>query len=154
MKIVGPVNIVNSNVTNKGNWATGIKSDLRLYGTSTSGTAVTLTTDAAAAGATNQLILPNDSSVVFRAQMIARNTATDNDTMAFEFIGAIRRGTTAANTAIIGTPSKTIVGTDGSAWTYALTADTTNGGLKIAVTGAAAKNIDWTCFIDYTGVTG
>jgi dihydroorotase-like cyclic amidohydrolase len=154
MKIVGPVNIIGGNSINEGAWATGIRSDIRLYGQTTNGTALTLTTDAAAAGTTNQLILPNDSSVVFRAQMIARNTTADNDTMAFEFIGAIRRGTSAANTVIIGTPSKTIVGTDGSAWTYALTADTTNGGLKIAVTGAAGKTLNWTCFLNFTGVTG
>lgn len=152
MKLVAPLNIPFGSI-NEGTWATGLKSDIRLIGTTNSATPVTLTTNGVSADSTNQLILPNDSSVVFRAQVIARNTSTDNDTMAFEFIGAIRRGNNAANTYIIGTPSKTIVGTDGSAWTYNILADTTYGGLAITVTGVSGKTISWFCFIDFTGVT-
>jgi hypothetical protein len=39
------------------------------------------------------------------------------------------------------------------AWGMALSADTTNGGLKIEVTGAAATNIRWVATIHTSEVT-
>lgn len=120
----------------------------------TTATATVLTSDAGAASTTNQLILPNDSSYTFTGSMIARNTAADTDSKAWTFFGAIRRGVAAANTAFIGTPSINVVGSDGSAWTFTLTADTTNGGLAVTVTGEAAKTINWVCRIDTVEVTG
>jgi len=39
------------------------------------------------------------------------------------------------------------------AWGMALSADTTNGGLKIEVTGAAATNIRWVAAIHTSEVT-
>jgi hypothetical protein len=126
---------------------------IKLKATTTDGTSTVLTTDGGAAGA-NQLILANDTTVTFRGQIVARNTTSNTDSMGFEFAGVIRRSTSASNTSLIGTPSKTTLGTDGSAWTFAITADTTNGGLKVAVTGASGKTIVWACSIQYTGVTG
>ncbi len=126
---------------------------IKLKVTTTNNTSTVLTTDGGAAGS-NQLILPDDSTVTFRGQIVARNTTSNTDNMGFEFAGVIRRSTGASNTSLVGTPSKTTLGTNGSAWTFALTADTTNGGLKVAVTGESGKTIVWACSIQYTGVTG
>lgn len=120
----------------------------------TDATATVLTTTAAAPGTTNQVVLPNDSTYVFRGQLVARNTGNDAESKAWEFKGAIRRGTTAATTALIGTPSIDLIASDGSAWAFTLTADTTNGGLAITVTGEAAKTIRWVCTVQTTEVTG
>jgi hypothetical protein len=40
-----------------------------------------------------------------------------------------------------------------AAWDIALTADTTNGGLKIEATGAATTNIKWVATINTAEVT-
>jgi hypothetical protein len=40
-----------------------------------------------------------------------------------------------------------------SAWAIALTADTTNGGLKIEATGAAATDIRWVATVNTSEVT-
>ena len=127
---------------------------IKLICTTTNTTPTVMTTDGGAAGSTNQLVLPNDTTVTFRGLITARNTTTDNDSMCFEFLGGIRRGTNASTITLIGTPSKTSVASDGSAWTYTITADTTNGALKISVTGGSSKTISWVCNIFYTGVTG
>lgn len=120
----------------------------------TNATATVLTSTQAAANTLDQLILPNDSSYTFTGSMIARNTGSDTDSKAWTFFGAIRRGVAAANTALIGTPGINVVGSDGSAWSFTLTADTTNGGLAVTVTGEAAKTINWVCRIDTVEVTG
>jgi hypothetical protein len=74
--------------------------------------------------------------------------------MVWEFKGGIRRGTSAGTTTLIGTPSIDLIASDGSAWTVALTADTTNGGLAVTVTGEAAKTIRWVATVRTTEVTG
>lgn len=120
----------------------------------TDATPVVLTSGATAASSVNQVVLPNDSTYIFRGQVVARNSGNDADSKCWEFKGAIRRGTSAATTALIGAPTIDLIASDGSAWIVALTADTTNGGLKIEVTGEAAKLIRWVATVWTTEVTG
>jgi len=103
----------------------------------------------------NQVILPNNSAYAFSGTIIARQQAAGgSDFAAWEIKGAILRGANAASTTLgsfnINTLSKTAGAT---AWTIALTADTTNGGLAITVTGAAATNIRWVATVQTTEVT-
>jgi hypothetical protein len=106
------------------------------------------TANGAAAAATNQLTLRNNSAFAFRGRVVARDTST-NDMKAWEFVGAIKRGANAGTTAIVGTPTITVIAedTNASTWTIALLADTTNGSLAVNVTGQAAKTIRWTVVI-------
>jgi hypothetical protein len=103
-----------------------------------------VTTDAGAAGTTNQVILPNNSAYYFKVSVIAGVTGAGN-TKAWTLEGAIKRGAGVGTTAIVGTVTTTIVAADAGAatWTVTATADTTNGGLKITVTGQAATTIRW-----------
>lgn len=107
-----------------------------------------------AGSSNNQVILPNDSTFLFEGNIVARNTTNDADSKVWTFKGAIRRGTSAATTTIIGTPTINLEASDGSAWSFTLTADTTNGGLAVTVTGEAGKTIKWLSIVDTTELTG
>jgi hypothetical protein len=65
--------------------------------------------------------------------------------------GLIRREANAASTVLVNSALTVLDNTP--AWGLALTADTTNGGLKIEVTGAAATNIRWVATINTSEVT-
>jgi hypothetical protein len=69
--------------------------------------------------------------------------------------GAIKRGANAASTTMVGTATVTMTHNDAgaAAWVVAVTADTTNGGIKVEVTGAAATTIRWVCKINTTEMT-
>ena len=86
--------------------------------------------------------------------MIAGVTAA-GDTARWTIDGAIKRGANAASTAMVGTPTVTMTHNDAgaAAWSVAVTADTTNGGIKVEVTGAAATTIRWVCKINTTEMT-
>jgi len=77
------------------------------------------------------------------------------NTARWTIAGAIKRGANAASTAMVGTPTVTMSHNDAgaSAWVVAVTADTTNGGIKVEVTGAASTTIRWVCKIETTEMT-
>jgi hypothetical protein len=120
----------------------------------TDATATVLRSNTSAAGSTNQVILPNNSAYYFKGSVIANVTGAANGA-AWEFSGAIMRGANAGSTVLIGTPViDRVASTSGaSAWTIALTADTSNGGLAVTVTGAASTTIRWVSSISTTEVT-
>ncbi len=125
-----------------------------LKSTTTTNTATVLTTDGAAASDTNQIILPNDSTYAFRTLIAARRTDADGESAGYEFLGVIDRNNNAASTSIVGAVSKTVIAEDNVSWDVSVTADTTNGGIKIEVTGEAAKTISWVATTWTTRVTG
>ena len=104
------------------------------------------------AGTTNQIILPNNSAYFFSGTVIARQQASGGTAVgAWEIKGAISREGTAATTTLV---KSTIDDFNVPAgWVVALTADTTNGGLAITVTGAAATNIRWVATVNTSEVT-
>jgi hypothetical protein len=120
----------------------------------TDATATVLTSNSSAANTTNQVILPNNSAYSFSGEVIAGVTAA-GDTARWTIDGAIKRGANAASTAMVGTPTVTMTHFDVGAatWSVAVTADTTNGGIKVEVTGAAATTIRWVCKINTTEMT-
>jgi hypothetical protein len=120
----------------------------------TDATATALRSNTSAAGTTNQIILPNNSAYYFKGSVIANVTGAANGA-AWSFEGAIMRGANAASTVLIDTPSINRVAASAGAttWTIALTADTTNGGLAVTVTGVAATTIRWVAKVETTEVT-
>jgi hypothetical protein len=120
----------------------------------TDATPTVLASDGGAAGTTNQVILPNNSAYYFKGSVIANVTGAANGA-AWSFEGAIMRGANAGSTVLIGTPAiNRVAATAGaSAWVIALTADTTNGGLAVTVTGAASTTIRWVCRAETCEVT-
>jgi len=105
-----------------------------------------------AASTINQVILPNNSAYFFSGTIIARqDAASGTDMGAWEIKGAIRREGSAATTTLV---KSTIDDFNVPAgWAVALTADTTNGGLAITVTGSAATNIRWVATVSTSEVT-
>jgi hypothetical protein len=120
----------------------------------TDATATVLTSNSSAASTTNQVILPNNSAYSFSGEVIAGVTGA-GDTARWTINGAIKRGANAASTTMVGTATVTMTHFDAGAatWLVAVTADTTNGGIKVEVTGAAATTIRWVCKINTTEMT-
>jgi hypothetical protein len=120
----------------------------------TDATPSALTSEGNAASTSNQVILPNNSAYTFKGTLIA-NVTGGGDTSSWEFRGAIKRGAGVGTTALVGTPRIDNIGYDTGAtlWTFTLTADTTNGGLAITVTGAASTTIRWVAKVETTEVT-
>ena len=120
----------------------------------TDATATVLTSNTAAASGNNQVILPNNSAYYFRGEVIAGVTGAGN-TKGWYVEGVIKRGANAASTALVGTPTVMSAYADAGAVTWAVTAtaDTTNGGLAITVTGQASTTIRWVAQIRTTEMT-
>ena len=118
----------------------------------TDATPEALTTDNSTAGTTDQIILPNNSAYAFHGTIVARQQASQGTACAaWKVEGLIRREGSAGTTVLVN--SATTVLDNTPAWGMALSADTTNGGLKIEVTGAAATNIRWVATINTSEVT-
>jgi hypothetical protein len=118
----------------------------------TDATPESLTTDNSAAGTTDQIILPNNSAYAFHGTIVARQQASAGTACAaWKIEGLIRREGSAGTTVLVN--SATTVLDNTPAWGMALSADTTNGGLKIEVTGAAATNIRWVATVHTSEVT-
>jgi hypothetical protein len=120
----------------------------------TDATATVLASDTSAAATTNQVILPNNSAYTFQGTCIA-NVTGGGTTSGWKFEGVIKRGANAASTALVAAVTPVVIAQDVAAatWVLAITADTTNGGIAVTVTGAAATTIRWVAKIDTTEVT-
>jgi hypothetical protein len=120
----------------------------------TDATATRLTSNTVAAGTTNQVILPNNSAYYVKGSIIATVTG-GGDTKSWDFIATIKRGANAAATSIVGAVTLNVQAADAGAstWVVAITADTTNGGLAVTVTGQASTTIRWVAKLESTEVT-
>ncbi len=96
----------------------------------------------------NQMTLPNSSALVVSGMVVGRQNST-GDTAAWKFDCVIRRGANAASTAMVAacTPTQIAADSGASTWALAVDADTTNGCLRVRVTGEAAKTIRWTAHL-------
>ena len=118
----------------------------------TDATAEALTTNNSTASTDNQVVLPNNSAYFFSGTCIAREQAADGtDVGAWEFKGAIRREANAGTTTLIKSTIDEFNVPTG--WAIALSADTTNGCLKVQVTGAASTDIRWVATVQTSEVT-
>jgi len=120
----------------------------------TDATATVLRSNTSAAGTNNQVILPNNSAYFFTGEVVSGVTGGGN-TKGFTIEGVIKRGANAASTALVGTPTVTSTYADAGAstWAIAVTADTTNGGLRVTFTGQASTTIRTVAQIRTTEMT-
>lgn len=120
----------------------------------TDATATVLRSNTSAASTTNQVILPNNSAYVFQGTCIA-NVTGGSTTSGWKYEGVIKRGANPASTALVAAVTPLVIAQDVAAatWVLAITADTTNGGIAVTVTGAAATTIRWVSRIETTEVT-
>ncbi len=97
------------------------------------------------AGATQRLVLPSNSAWTFQLRIVCRRTDSTGTYGSWMYNGLIYRDATAASTTISGT-AKTVlarIGGLGGGNDPVVSADTTNGSLKIAVTGLTGDTIRW-----------
>lgn len=102
-------------------------------------------------GATQRLVLPNNSAWTFTLKIVARRTDATGSLGSWIFQGLIYKDATAGTTTISGT-SKTTVARIGSIVAGndpVVDNDTTNGSLRVRVTGNNAQTYRWvaTCYL-------
>lgn len=90
-----------------------------------------------------------NSAVAFRITLIGHVTGAGN-TKAWEFYGAVKRGSTVASCVLVGAVTKNIIAADSgaSSWDADVVVDsTTIGAFTVQVTGAASTTIRWNASI-------
>lgn len=123
-----------------------------LYAQTTDATAKVLLSNSSPTSSNNQVILDNNSAYAFTGTVVARRQASGGtQSAAWKVEGLIRREGSAGTTTLVASTVTAISNVPG--WTLALSADTTNGGLAVTATGAAATNIRWVATIDSSEVT-
>jgi len=102
-------------------------------------------------GAAERLVLEDNRLYAFRIKVVAKNTGADENAI-YILEGAIKRGTGAASTALVGVVVLTIHHEDVVAWAVVAQADATNGALEVQVTGEAGKTIRWVAYVEWVEV--
>jgi trimeric autotransporter adhesin len=111
-----------------------------------------MTSGGAAAASKTFFQIPDASAATFSGLIVGRQqNSSSTDCVAFRIEGLLVRGTGAGTTSLVNSATTVIDNTP--AWGgVTLSANTTLGGLKIEVTGAAATNIRWVCNLDTSEV--
>ena len=113
-----------------------------LVADTTDATATVMTTNNSSASTDNQIILKNDSAMTFHGTIVARQEGDDGtDCAGWKIEGLIRREGAANTTTLLTEVVTTYYNAPN--WDVSLTADTTNGGLKVEITGAASHDVRW-----------
>jgi len=108
----------------------------------TNASQVALTTTNSSASTDNQVIANGNTIVSFLGTINARQKASEGTACAaWRIEGVLRREEHANTTVLVGSTITVLDNTP--SWGLALSADTSNGALKIAVTGASSTNIRW-----------
>ena len=104
-------------------------------------------------GSAIRAALPANSNWNFEIQLAARRTDATGGNAGYRFEGVIIRDASNASTTFIGTPSKTVLGETDNPWNANVVADTTNGALRVEVTGQNGKTIRWVATVRISQVT-
>ena len=147
--------VLSANYTPLGTFAVGNSQSavLVLARQTTDATATALASDGNAASGTNQVILPNNSAYFFTGEVVSGKTA-GGDSKGWTIEGVIKRGANAAATTLVGSTVTSLYADAGAAtWAIAVTADTTNGGIRVTFTGQASTTIRTVCQIRTTEMT-
>lgn len=136
----------------KGSWAYGSgpfttrgdaqRREFVLRCSTTTATPATVATDGTPGSTLNQLTVPTNSAVKFRADVVARNSTT-GDAASWAVVGLAKN--VSGTVTLVGTPTATMDYNDAgaSAWVLDVSADNTNKAVRFTVTGAASTNIRW-----------
>ncbi len=96
--------------------------------------------------------LQDNSALCFTAMCVGVNSTT-GDSSVWKISGGVKRRSGAATTALISTTDSEMAKTSGTLTTApTFTADTTNGALKVTVTGVAASTVRWNVRLVYSEV--
>ena len=104
-------------------------------------------------GSSQSFVLPTESVVSFSIIITARRTDSVGGAAGYQFDGVAMKDSSASSIALVGTPSKTVLGETDSPWDVLLTTNTANGSLKIIAKGETGKTIRWVATVLTTEVT-
>lgn len=104
-------------------------------------------------GGSVRLELPDDSTWTYSITITAHRTDLGNGHAGYVARGVIYRGAGAASTALQGSVNKTVLAESNPAWDINISADTTNGSLKVLVTGETGKIIRWLALVETVEIT-
>lgn len=93
--------------------------------------------------------LQNQQMIRFKGTITGKQSGSINIGV-WDIDGIIVRGANAGTTTLVGTPTITSISNLSGWGTPTITADTTNGALKIDVQGLAGTNIQWLAILDTT----
>lgn len=117
-----------------------------LYTTTTDATQTELFLD----GTSTRIDLPEDSTMMFEADIIGRDS-TGTDHCSFRLQGLVDR--TSGSTVLVNTVNEVVVAETDDTWSATVEADDVNDTIAVKVTGAAATTIRWTGFVKTVIVT-
>lgn len=107
-------------------------------------TATTDPTEALLVNSGDRIVLPNLCLWKYKVTALAADSVVSARFAILEYVGGIKRTTSAANTALIGTPTVLIDENSGfTGCSLTITADTSNGALKISVVSGSASSTQW-----------
>ncbi len=120
---------------------------LQLRQQTSNATPVRLTSNATAAAAANQMVLPSSAAFWYSGQVVAMDTAGNTAVWSMEGLIKSNSGGTVS---LVGTPSVSLIAQDAAAssWAVAVAVDSTNRCLAVNVTGAASTTIRWLCNLE------
>lgn len=104
-------------------------------------------------GGTARLVLPANSAYMFVVDIVGRRTDATGGRAAFTITGLIFQDATVGTTAFQGTPAVTTIARSTATIVAAVVADTTNGALRINVSGLAAQTWRWSAYVRTQEVT-
>lgn len=104
------------------------------------------------AGSLAYFSVPSYSARSFTMWVIGRSNATGAEIAAYKIDGCVFRQNAASTTALYTTV--TVLHESTGTMDCVLTADTTNGGVIVTVTGVAGKNIQWVAIPFWAEITG
>ena len=100
-----------------------------------------------------RLALPDDATWTFKVTVTGHRTDLGNGHAGYTASGVIYRGAGANTTSIQGSVQKVVLAESNPSWDINITADTTNGSLKVTVTGETGKTIRWVALIETVEIT-
>ena len=108
-------------------------------------------------GSSQRIVIPDNSVLGCQVDLLARQSGGTNNAF-FSRRVVVTRGSGASSVAMVGsivinTDIGSALGAPPAGWGITITADTTNGSLKLSVTGAAATNIRWVANLTCTRLT-
>lgn len=117
-----------------------------LKGSTTDAIPLVLSADILAASTANQVTLQNNNALAFTGMIVVKQSGSVVSS-SWKIEGHIVRGTNAAATTLVAS-TITAISNPTAIPGPALTANTTLGCLTVTVTGVAATNLRWSCYID------
>lgn len=104
-------------------------------------------------GGSARLTVPDDSTWSFKVRITGHRTDAGDGHAGYTVEGVIFRQAGVGTTAFQGAPIKNVIAESDPSWDINISADTTNGSLKIEVKGQAGKTIRWVAHVETLEVT-